>query len=83
MFRVIIPPKKTQEFQTSLKIYLFTHYLPIKKKHPSQKEISALFSIVGMTGFEHATPRPPDEYSNRAELHPEKLNCYKQSYKNK
>ena len=29
------------------------------------------FIIVGMTGFEPATTRPPDEYSNRAELHPE------------
>ena len=28
-------------------------------------------SQVGMTGFEPATPRPPDVYSNRAELHPE------------
>ena len=27
--------------------------------------------IVGMTGFEPATTRPPDVYSNRAELHPE------------
>ena len=27
--------------------------------------------LVGMTGFEPATPRPPDVYSNRAELHPE------------
>ena len=26
---------------------------------------------VGMTGFEPATTRPPDAYSNRAELHPE------------
>ena len=26
---------------------------------------------VGMTGFEPATTRPPDVYSNRAELHPE------------
>ncbi len=25
---------------------------------------------VGMTGFEPATTRPPDAYSNRAELHP-------------
>ena len=24
-----------------------------------------------MTGFEPATPRPPDVYSNRAELHPD------------
>ena len=27
--------------------------------------------LVGMTGFEPATTRPPDVYSNRAELHPE------------
>ncbi len=27
--------------------------------------------LVGVTGFEPATTRPPDEYSNRAELHPE------------
>ena len=29
------------------------------------------FTSVGMTGFEPATTRPPDVYSNRAELHPE------------
>ena len=29
------------------------------------------FSPVGVTGFEPATTRPPDAYSNRAELHPE------------
>ena len=29
------------------------------------------FRLVGMTGFEPATTRPPDVYSNRAELHPE------------
>ena len=28
------------------------------------------FSSVGVTGFEPATTRPPDVYSNRAELHP-------------
>ena len=27
--------------------------------------------FVGMTRFELATPRPPDAYSNRTELHPE------------
>ena len=27
--------------------------------------------MVGMTRFELATTRPPDVYSNRAELHPE------------
>ena len=30
-----------------------------------------LQAFVGMTGFEPATTRPPDAYSNRAELHPE------------
>ena len=30
-----------------------------------------MLGIVGMTGFEPATTRPPDAYSNRAELHPE------------
>ena len=31
------------------------------------------FLPVGVTGFEPATTRPPDAYSNRAELHPESL----------
>ena len=31
----------------------------------------SLLSFVGMTRFELATTRPPDVYSNRAELHPE------------
>ena len=30
-----------------------------------------LQAFVGMTGFEPAITRPPDAYSNRAELHPE------------
>ena len=33
-------------------------------------EYLASFLSVGMTGFEPATTRPPDAYSNRAELHP-------------
>ena len=32
--------------------------------------INAFYSV-GMTGFEPATSRPPDVYSNRTELHPE------------
>ena len=28
--------------------------------------------VVGITGFEPATPRPPDVYSNRTELYPER-----------
>lgn len=36
-----------------------------------KKRISvSLNRFVGMTGFEPATTRPPDAYSNRAELHP-------------
>ena len=30
-----------------------------------------VLNLVGVTRFELATPRPPDVYSNRAELHPE------------
>ena len=42
---------------------------------PLRPERSALptalnSDVVGMTGFEPATTRPPDEYSNRTELHP-------------
>ena len=33
------------------------------------------FSSVGVTGFEPATTRPPDVYSNRAELHPDGVWC--------
>ena len=32
--------------------------------------VNQIFLFVGMTGFEPATTRPPDAYSNRAELHP-------------
>ena len=38
------------------------------------------FCVVGVTRFELATPRPPDAYSNRTELHPERTcqnnNCF-------
>ena len=30
------------------------------------------FCDVGVTRFELATPRPPDAYSNRTELHPDR-----------
>ena len=32
--------------------------------------VNQIFLFVGMTGFEPATTRPPDAYSNRTELHP-------------
>ncbi len=35
----------------------------IKYGKGSYITVRALFSIVGMTGFEPATTRPPDEYS--------------------
>ena len=41
------------------------------KKDPNLSiEVLFLLSFVGMTRFELATTRPPDVYSNRAELHP-------------
>ena len=48
-------------------------------KHQQQKSLTIKklsdFYLVGMTGFEPATTRPPDVYSNRAELHPELFGC--------
>ena len=40
----------------------------------SKKDFKLIYQnlvFVGMTGFEPATPRPPDVYSNRTELHPD------------
>jgi hypothetical protein len=31
------------------------------------------FESVGVSGLEPPTPGPPDQYSNRTELHPEKM----------
>lgn len=42
-----------------------------EKKKPRYSTEYQGFRLVGMTGFEPATTRPPDVYSNRAELHPE------------
>ena len=42
----------------------------VKEKVPIIIRLPALYSV-GVTGFEPATTRPPDAYSNRAELHPE------------
>lgn len=45
---------------------------PLKKKKHSAILCKVLLpTFVGMTRFELATPRPPDAYSNRTELHPE------------
>ena len=42
-----------------------------QKKKPRYSIEYQGFRLVGMTRFELATTRPPDVYSNRAELHPE------------
>ena len=39
------------------------------------------FFFVGMRRFELPTPRPPDAYSNLAELHPELFSNPVQKYK--
>ena len=44
----------------------------VEKEKGVKSEILLLSAqLVGVTRFELATTRPPDEYSNRAELHPE------------
>ena len=43
----------------------------VQKQRRSQVFTPNSFHLsVGVTGFEPATTRPPDVYSNRAELHP-------------
>ena len=42
----------------------------LKKNKNGSTDICRTIFVVGMTGFEPATTRPPDAYSNRAELHP-------------
>ena len=50
-----------------------------KKSIDNHQIINALY-LVGMTGFEPATSRPPDVYSNRTELHPELCGCKSTPY---
>ena len=45
----------------------------LKTKSIDNHQIINAFLPVGVTGFEPATTRPPDVYSNRAELHPENV----------
>ena len=42
-----------------------------KKQQRLESHYCMSYNSVGVTGFEPATTRPPDAYSNRAELHPE------------
>ena len=45
---------------------------PLQTKKDSRTNVLlSLLNFVGVTRFELATTRPPDVYSNRAELHPE------------
>ena len=47
------------------------HAKRTKKSSQLREQLTAVQFKVGVTGFEPATTRPPDAYSNRAELHPE------------
>ena len=49
----------------------FAWRLDTKKSSQLREQLTAVQFKVGVTGFEPATTRPPDAYSNRAELHPE------------
>ena len=44
----------------------------LAKKQKRHKNKFCAFCAVGITGFEPATPRPPDVYSNRTELYPDR-----------
>ena len=51
-----------------------------RKKHRQSSDYQCFFSV-GVTGFEPATTRPPDAYSNRAELHPAaQLRCKSRTF---
>ncbi len=63
----------TQRFtQLPLRGYVWEHISKRcrKAKRTDNRLIINPFLPVGVTGFEPATTRPPDAYSNRAELHP-------------
>ena len=49
----------------------FSFLLFLVRLNTNKKGNQIGYLFVGMTGFEPATTRPPDVYSNRAELHPE------------
>ncbi len=45
--------------------------LQLKEKRPSGNLLKALFSLVGVAGFEPATPCSQSRCANRTALHPE------------
>ena len=51
-----------------------------KTKSIDNHQIINAFYGVGVTGFEPATSRPPDVYSNRTELYPELCGCKSTPY---
>ena len=51
-----------------------------KTKSINNHQIINASCLVGVTGFEPATSRPPDVYSNRTELHPELCECKSKPY---
>ena len=55
-------------------------HLADKTKSIDNHQIINAFYFVGMTGFEPATSRPPDVYSNRTELYPELCGCKSTPY---
>ena len=55
-------------------------HLADKTKSIDNHQIINALCCVGMTGFEPATSRPPDVYSNRTELRPELCECKSKPY---
>ncbi len=52
----------------------YTDLVPGIKKAAKHFNLRLSEKLVGAARFERATPRPPDVYSNRAELRPELIN---------
>ena len=60
-------------FQNTYFVFTQVGFILSKKpcrKYKKHKDRVSITLIVGMRGFEPPTPRPPDVYSNRTELHP-------------
>ena len=68
-----------RRFHFNVKTSFFVFLLKKTKSIDNRLIINA-YDGVGMTGFEPATSRPPDVYSNRTELHPELCGCKSTPY---
>ena len=62
---------RKRKFCCSQRLYCASTYTLENNKTSDLSIEGFALNFVGMTGFEPATTRPPDVYSNRAELHPE------------